>query len=279
MLFDPGRDANPFLHLATFAWMIAGERSARFPAAFSKAFAKGADESGDLAGAYGPRWRTDFQRDQLADVARSLRERPDCRRQVVCMWDPRRDADPESRDVPCNVVVHLQRDQVGRLNMTVFCRSNDVLWGAYGEDAVTFSMLLQYMAARIGCGVGRYWQVSDNWHGYTGVLAKTPQPIRACLYRAGLVAPVALTGDMDAFDADCVMLVAGAESLSLRHPYTRHVLSPAFDAHKEYRALRAPDKYDAALERLGRMPEGSDWRRACEAWIERRREKWIAKNA
>jgi hypothetical protein len=50
--------------------------------------------------------------------------------------------------------------------MTVCCRSNDAIWGAHGANAVHFSVLLEYLAARIGLQVGTLVQVSNNYHAY-----------------------------------------------------------------------------------------------------------------
>ena len=50
--------------------------------------------------------------------------------------------------------------------MTVCNRSNDMLWGAYGANAVHMSMLQEYMALMIGVEVGVYTQISDSFHVY-----------------------------------------------------------------------------------------------------------------
>jgi thymidylate synthase len=52
------------------------------------------------------------------------------------------------------------------LDLTVLCRSNDVVWGAYGANAVHFSVLQEYLAGRIGVDVGVMYQFSNNYHGY-----------------------------------------------------------------------------------------------------------------
>lgn len=52
------------------------------------------------------------------------------------------------------------------LDLTVCCRSNDAIWGAHGANAVHFSILQEYLAARIGVGVGKLYQLSNNYHGY-----------------------------------------------------------------------------------------------------------------
>ena len=56
--------------------------------------------------------------------------------------------------------------------MSIVNRSNDMIWGAYGANAVHMSMLLEYMAAMTGFQVGIYYQISNNLHAYKKTLAK-----------------------------------------------------------------------------------------------------------
>jgi thymidylate synthase len=65
----------------------------------------------------------------------------------------------------CNLQVLFDAG-LGRLNMTVTNRSNDLIWGAYGANVVHFSFLHEYMAALTGLPVGCYYQVSNNLHIY-----------------------------------------------------------------------------------------------------------------
>lgn len=295
VIFDEDRDANPFFHLMEAVWMLAGEDSTQFISSFNAGIARFAEDDGRFHGAYGKRWRSHWKEmvdigpavegrkmqaarpvNQLNDIAQNLIERPDCRRQVLCMWDPLVDRDRTKRDIPCNFAVHFQRQTSSALDMTVFCRSNDIVWGCYGSDVVTFSILQQYMAARIGCDVGNYWQVSDNWHGYVDTIKPLLDKLEPDFYDPYSVCdvtPYQLKGDMDAFDADLQILMSGG-AIGYQHSFTKRILEPMRQAYEYFRAQEAPLRYTMALETLGRMPEGSDWRLACEQFIQRRFDKW-----
>lgn len=52
------------------------------------------------------------------------------------------------------------------LDMTVTNRSNDLLWGLLGSNYVCFSLLQEYMAARLGVQVGLYHHFTNNLHVY-----------------------------------------------------------------------------------------------------------------
>jgi thymidylate synthase len=90
---------------------------------------------------------------------------------------------PPSKDVCCNLNIHFQVKEYPcsldfpascggtagtepRLDMTVFNRSNDLIWGALGANYVHFSFLQEFMALAIGVPMGTYHQVSSNTHVY-----------------------------------------------------------------------------------------------------------------
>jgi len=163
VLLHEKRDANPFFHLAEALWILAGRNDVAPLAQFNSNIRQYSDDGLTFHGAYGHRLRADM--DQVAWAIRRLKTDPDTRQVVLQIWDARRDMQEGTRDMPCNTQVYLKiRD--GRLNILVTCRSNDALWGAYGANAVQFSVLQEYIAAHVGCAIGEYRQVSDSLHVY-----------------------------------------------------------------------------------------------------------------
>jgi thymidylate synthase len=183
VLFCEARRANPFFHLFESMWMLSGQSDARWLDTFVSDFsARFAEDSGYMHGAYGHRWRQQFlvrdadgrhTRDQLRAISSLLRRDPTTRQAVLEMWSPERDLNVTVRDKPCNTHAYFRpRSVQGHLvlDMTILCRSNDIVWGAYGANAVHFSVLHEYMAAMSGMQQGMMWQVSNNWHAYVGVI-------------------------------------------------------------------------------------------------------------
>ena len=175
VLFYPERDANPFFHLFEAIWMLAGRKDVEYIGLFNKQIAKYSDDGAHLDGAYGHRWKKYFGFDQLYMIKNHLQTNPESRRAVLAMWDAtdlnRSLGDSPSKDIPCNTNIYFKiRD--GILDMTVCCRSNDIIWGTYGANAVHFSILQEYMASQIGCLVGKYYHLSDSFHAYNGPLKK-----------------------------------------------------------------------------------------------------------
>lgn len=168
MLYDAQRDANPFFHIFEAIWMLAGRNDVGFPARFAKQIEQYSDDGGTLHGAYGYRWRNHWDEDQLVWAIEHLASNPQSRRAVINMWDPNADmsmAESGGKDVPCNTTVYFSNRE-GKLDMTVCCRSNDIIWGCYGANAVHMSMLQQFVAEALGWPVGHYVQFSNDWHIY-----------------------------------------------------------------------------------------------------------------
>ena len=194
VLFSPMRNANPTFHLMEALWMVAGRRDVAFPATFVKNMKSFSDDSKTFWGAYGYRWREFFGWDQIAAAIQELKDNPQSRRVVVSMWNAMDDGGGNQHflmqpdfitgqkgglDVPCNTHIYFDRRD-GNLNMTVCCRSNDIIWGCYGANAVHMSFLQEYMAAAIGCPVGWYTQMSNDLHLY---LDRTPREKISALSR------------------------------------------------------------------------------------------------
>ena len=170
VVFWGARDANPAFHLYEALWMLTARRDVEPLTRYAKNMINYSDNGISLHAAYGNRWIRHFGKNQLEHISHRLKADPDDRRSVLGIWDPAADLDFNSKDLPCNLMATLQRSDSGALDLTVFCRSNDIIWGAYGANAVQFSVLQEYLSLWIGCSVGVYNQISVNYHAYTNVL-------------------------------------------------------------------------------------------------------------
>lgn len=296
VLLDARRDANPFFHLMESVWMMAGRRDPqwldRYVRNFSARFAEG---DGLQHGAYGYRWRRHFERvpdesgpvrlDQLLQVAEMLRRDPTTRRAVLTMWDPVVDLNLPSRDLPCNTHVYFRArrevdgvDVSHVLDITVCNRSNDIVMGAYGANAVHMSIMGEVVAGLAGMRLGTYTQVSNNFHVYERDLdlEKMPDFLGVDEYADGTIEAQLICGEDDAPGAlmdeatrvmrDCQYLIEG----ELDEPcsdWFRDTVIPMYVAHDLWRG----GKRDQAYLHLGsEMSDSSDWRRAGQEWMSRR---------
>lgn len=274
--FDPVRDANPFFHLAEAMWMLAGRNDVAFVANFAKSMATFSDNGTTLHGAYGHRWRKWFLVDQLDAIVKSMAENNASRREVLSMWDPYEDpsvAAQGGKDVPCNTQAYFRAraDGLGghELDLTVTCRSNDIVWGAYGANVVHFSLLLEYMADRLGMRMGRYYQVSNNYHAYID----RPDVARLMSYASAPGCPLAaprhlyqhpLGAGAPGFD-DAVNEALQGLVPSASFPFIDTVLRPMLAAHRLHKAGDTVAAMELLKPRLD-----IDWLDAGHAWLSRR---------
>lgn len=281
VLFWPERDANPFFHLYESLWMLAGRNDVEPVARFAKQMLQYSDDGKIFHGAYGYRWRHWFEFDQLKSIAASLSENKDDRRQVLQMWDPTKDLGRVGKDLPCNVSATFQINVDGALDLCVFCRSNDIVWGAYGANAVHFSFLLEYMARWIGVPVGRYSQISINYHGYL----ETVEPLmgkNSLLdpYERGEVHSLLLPDHaINYIDMDIEKLLYEVDSQQLSTSKLEfwNTMSGILLAHEVWRMLPPPERFDRSLAVLGSLDPTIDFVSASASWLLRRKARWEAK--
>jgi len=316
VLLSPQRDANPFFHVMEALWMLAGRNDLPWLVRFNSRFASYSDDGGQTQpGAYGYRWRNYFGHDQLQDIILELKQNPDTRRCVLAMWDGGARASWDetghgvrlkeyeqpgdfyaavggSADVPCNT--HAYFDTIdGRLNMTVCCRSNDIIWGAYGANAVHFSFLLEYLSIMTGIPMGVYRQFSNNYHLYTNIVSRDelmplsrdvlsndtylvregPAGVRL-VPRVPAIRKVPLVTAPELFDGDLHKFMRYSDTgLQLDaetyyEPFMRGVAVPMYNAYRLFKEKR----YDEAID-IADTIRAEDWRMACVQWLERRRLK------
>lgn len=272
VLFYPERDANPFFHFMESLWMLAGRRDSEFVSEFSGNIGNYADPNGLFWGAYGHRWRYFFDKDQLDILVHRLKTYPNDRRSVLAMWDARSDLSPDNDglDYPCNTHIYLAV-RSGRLNMMVCNRSNDMIWGAYGANAVHMSVLQEYLAARIGVQVGRYEQLSFNFHAYLSTFEKIKDmeadydPYLYIEYGPRYVPPP-LVECPEKFDSELHLWIREPAMIrNYSNPVFSRLAVPMYRAWQCYKA----GNYPGALEYLEAFHDHA-WAKACREWIFRR---------
>ena len=274
VLFSERRDANPVFHLMEAIWMLAGSNDVRFLEQFNSGYRNYADPGTDVVwGAYGNRWRyVDTSpgmasMDQLKMLVYLLTENPLSRRAVLSMWDPVLDLGTDHADRPCNLNCMFDC-RGGVLNMTVTCRSNDMLWGAYGANVVHFSMLQEWMAAALKMPIGVYRQFSNNFHVYTdNEMVKSfivsPQGEYEGSYPT--IIPMVQPGaSADDFLEDCEKLVTDPKSFSFKSYFISEVAHPLMLAYLDRKAGKPWN--------VNYVPN-CDWKQAFLEWVDRRAKK------
>ena len=287
VMFWPERDANPFFHFMEGLWMIAGRNDLEFVKQYNKGMARYSDDGETLHGAYGWRWRNWFfergEPDQLKVIIKRLAEDPTDRRCVLQMWDAVEDLDRVGVDVPCNTAIYFNTS-TGKLHMTVTNRSNDIIWGAYGANAVHMSMLHEYIAAHAGYHVGKYYQFSNDYHAYEEIYGKLikglggfdPTSVSAILdlmevnpYKLGQVSYYPMVSvSREAWDEDLHRFLA-RRPFDTFSPYEEKFFNDVAVPMQDAWALHKLGKTEEAMDEIQNC-EASDWKKACGEWFKRR---------
>lgn len=272
VLFHAQRNANPFFHFMECLWMMAGRNDVQLPAHYVKTMSNFSDDGRTFNGAYGYRWRKHFGYDQLLEAINQLKSDKNSRRVVISMWDARQDLGTPSKDIPCNLLA-LPRISDGKLDLTVFNRSNDLVWGALGANAVHFSFLQEWIALALGIPVGRYFQVTNNLHLYVNTHIKLAEDMAAvlpepCPYDVEDLEPFPIMSVRpDQWMGElAIILDEGPVPMGLKEPFFRRVALPIREAWDAY----LDGDFPIAMRTIGECADPA-WRKACTEWLERAR--------
>lgn len=230
----------------------------------------------------------------------------------VCKGYPDR---VSSKDVCCNLSVMFsireERNWEGEhhmamplpskryLDMTVTNRSNDLIWGCLGANYVHFSVLQEYMAARLGVGVGVYNQFSNNLHVYlndvwqpeaflgdappdfySGIVGGYPitqrleegyDPGYCYCWEKGEYVP--LVNNPEVFELELKSVVGNGYGgiretvgrTNYLEPFFETVAKPMFCAFEAYKVK----DWEAAFEWVNKIV-ASDWKMGAKNWIAKR---------
>lgn len=292
--FWPQRDTNIAFLIYEAFWMLLGRNDIEPLTRYIKGFGRYSDDGKTQHGAYGHRWRERFGFDQLPVIIDNLQTNMEDRRCVLTMFQAgidlvgaKRIGCPPTKDVPCNIAATLQRDENGRLDLTVFNRSNDIIWGAYFANAFHFGCLLEYLAAYIDCPVGIYRQISVNYHAYDEtfdpLLASMEGNFAADPYADSVNAAKLNDVPPETLHQNITYVVGSADAgFVMEHTVKLDpVMQAAYNvlkAHHLWRTLAAPERFDRSLDALYDYSRGEfgnlDWITSMHQWLKNRREVW-----
>jgi len=154
------------LAVGKFLWHLAGRNDLSFISHYAPRWADFAVDGVIPSSCYGFKIFRPLTSgpSQWAVVSDLLRSDPYTRRVVICLYEPTEDLLPNAVDVSCaSILPFLVRE--GRLNLTVYMRSNDSIWGL-PYDCFVFTMLQELLSAELGCSLGEYVHFAASLHVY-----------------------------------------------------------------------------------------------------------------
>lgn len=173
----PGRKHNLAAQIAETMWVLSGRNDIEWLSQYLPRAKDYSDDGKTWRGGYGKRIRNwgyvagdgpgDYSEesiDQLQHVVGMLKSDPATRQAVISIYDPAIDIQP-GKDIPCNDFLHfLSRE--GTLDLHVFVRSNDMMWGWSGINVFEWSSLLEIVAGLTGLEVGSLHFSISSFHLY-----------------------------------------------------------------------------------------------------------------
>jgi thymidylate synthase len=265
VLFCPLRNINPFLHFFEPLWILAGRRDVEFLSNIVGRFRDYSDDGKVFNAAYGHRLR--YPNDQIAEAIKRLKRNPDDRQVVLQIRKPD-DIYYTGKDTACNLSIALKvRNRY--LDIHVFNRSNDVVWGgpAGGANYPQFTTIQEYIAGHVGCGIGRYHHTTDSMHAYIDSpdwdRVKDVQGYHD-LYLWDNVPPYRLFDGLlfpELFDQDLQFFFSERATTGYATSYFKDVVGPMWAAFQAYKRREQVD-FSAIRAR--------DWAFAVESWLARK---------
>ena len=187
--FLGGRRINPFFQMAEALWILSGRADVEWLCKFNANMRQFSDDGVFFNGPYGERLRTWGKNsahniilnpvDQFIDVYTKLLADKDTRQAIMVLSNPHFDNSKytigeKGKDICCNMVITF-KIRHNKLNMTVFNRSNDLIYGTFGANLNQFSTIQEVMLSWLknsgneefkDLELGTYSQITDSLHMY-----------------------------------------------------------------------------------------------------------------
>jgi thymidylate synthase len=272
--FCPIRNANPVFHLMEALAILAGHNDVAWLSQFNSKMVEYSDDGDTFNAFYGTRIKETWG-DQLAGVISVLTDDPKSRQAVVNIWNPE-DLTKDTLDKACNLSMVFSISPItGSLDMMVFNRSNDAIWGTVsGANEVQFPMIMLYVANALHAELGVYTHVTNNLHVYKG-----PQ-WDILRHEAKMTmehwTPYPMVGyklfdlnEKTTFDYELAQFINHTETLhsalsvtEFELPFFKHVAAPVFNAYRAHKLNSNPFTY---VRPYGDNP----WCIATRRWLDR----------
>lgn len=269
VLFSPARNINPWLHFFEPLYLLSGRRDVAYLSNIVKRFADYSDNGQIFNAAYGYRLRNPIN--QIEGAIRRLKNDPQDRRTVLQIRVPR-DMPYKGKDAACNIAMALKVRE-GRLNAHVFNRSNDLIWGgpAGGTNHPQFTVLQEYIAGRLGIGLGNYTATTDCMHVYLNAQWEEQKQgyQQVDCYKTG-AKPFPMMTEPEKFDHDLKLafsynFIGQAQAAFFQSIWFQTVYHPMAQAFVAFKAKKDPRSFVLEVAAL-------DWRAVTLNWLDRRDE-------
>jgi hypothetical protein len=137
------------------------------------------------------------------------------------------------------------------------------------------SFLQEVMASWIGVPVGRYWQISTNFHAYLNTLDKIAPLLSQSAgftdYELDNVKPFSIVNsDIHTWFRELEMFMSeGSGAMGYTDPFFKRVAIPMLLSWERWKDKGNPDRIEMAIASAENIA-ATDWQKACIEWLKRR---------
>ena len=172
LIYIPGRNFSLVHAIHESLLIFCDDNHVKVAGYFNKNIAQFSDDGTTLYGSYGHRIATKMQ-----GVLDKLKEDHDTRQALLTIHRVD-DSIVKTKDPPCTITLQFTiRDE--KLNMHVYMRSNDIVWGT-PYDVFVFTTIQKVFANTLGIPVGKYYHTATSLHMYERDFEKCREYIGNC---------------------------------------------------------------------------------------------------
>ena len=172
LIYIPGRNFS-LVHAIHESFLIfCDDNHVKVAGYFNKNIEQFSDDGETLYGSYGHRVAAKMQ-----GVLDKLKEDHDTRQALLTIHRVD-DSIVKTKDPPCTITLQFTiRDE--KLNMHVYMRSNDIVWGT-PYDVFVFTTIQKVFANTLGIPIGKYYHTATSLHMYERDFEKCREYIGHC---------------------------------------------------------------------------------------------------
>ncbi len=171
------RHANPVFPIIELMWYLSGDDSPTIVSHYRSKIKQYLNpKTGRFDGAYGSRIRKfNGYFDQLSALRRRLMDDQQSRRAIITIFDPTKDYNDDSLDIPCYLSLQFMIRN-GNLELTTYARSQDLYMG-FVYDTAEWQLLQEIVAGWLGLRLGTFRHYIASAHIYSTYLERVKRII------------------------------------------------------------------------------------------------------
>lgn len=160
LCYCEGRNFSIVYAIVESLMLFSSKNGVQYFSTFNKNMENFSDDGASLHGCYGKRIA-----EYIPSIVRKLKSDKDSRQAIINIYNSNNDSYYCGKDTPCTLALNfIIRNN--KLNMIVYMRSNDIIWGL-PYDIYMFTTMQEVIANELGIDLGFYRHIPTSLHVYS----------------------------------------------------------------------------------------------------------------